>query len=120
MAPDARSLLARQHVYKRPHPLQFHVVLVERLEIDGFVGRHDEVGGAVFLDRHDAQDAFERERAANGQWFRPAGKVRRFGQLFEHEQLLDVARLDALHVATVVDVLQHNPSCRLRWIDQRR
>ena len=54
MAADAAADLARHVVHEGALGLHRHVVLVERLEEDVRVGRHEEVGRAVLLDRHDA------------------------------------------------------------------
>ena len=46
--------LARRVVHIRPLALDFPEVLVQRLEEDGAIGRHEEMGGPVGLDGHDA------------------------------------------------------------------
>ena len=54
MTADAGAGLARHVIHERPLGLHGQVVLVERLEEDVRVGRHQEVGAAVRFDRDDA------------------------------------------------------------------
>ena len=106
VAADAAGRLARLHRGETLHPLDRQVVLVQGDEEQRPQGRHLEVGRAVGLDRHGAQDALQGERAADAQRLLAAGEIGRLGQLFQHEQLLDLAAADACHVAAGVDVGQ--------------
>ena len=107
VAADATGRLAGLHGQEALHALDGQVVLVQRHEEEAAQGGQFEVSGAVRLDRHGADDAFQREGAAVADRLHAAGVVDGHGQGFEHQQLLDLAPLDAVHVAAVVDVGQH-------------
>ncbi len=55
-------------------------------------GGQFDVGRAVLLDRHGAQDSLECEGSAVGQRVHAAGEVDRLWQGLQDQQLLDVAR----------------------------
>ena len=103
---DAAGRLARLHRHEALHPLDGHVVFVQRDEKDRPHGRHLKIGRPVRLDRDRPQDALQREGTADGQRFLPAGEVGRFGQLLQHQQLLDLAAPETLHVPPFVNVRQ--------------
>jgi len=90
------------------HPLDRHAAFVERDEIDRAQSRNFERSRPVGLDRNGPQDPAQRDVSAviTGQSVFAA----RLGQVFQHQQLLDRARLDPGHVAATVDVGQHQLS----------
>ena len=71
---------ARLHGRETLHAFDGHVVFVQGHEEHGPQGRQLERGRAVGLDRHRAQHALQRERAAVGQRVHAAGEVDRLGQ----------------------------------------
>lgn len=81
-------------------------MFVEQRDVDAAQRRDLKVSGAVFLDRHRAEDALERGGAAvaNG---RTAATmiVGGLGQILHDEELLDLAAFQACHVAARVNVL---------------
>jgi len=87
------------------HPLDRHTAFVERDEIDRTQRRNLERSRPVGLDRNGPQDPAQSNVSAvvTGQSVFAA----RLGQVFQHQQLLDRARLDPGHVAAAVDVGQH-------------
>ena len=106
VAADAAQRLAGLDRREALHPLDRQVVLVQGDEEQAPQRRHFEVGRAVGFDRHRAEHPLQGERAAVAQRVHAAGEVDRLGQAFQHQQLLDLARLDAGHVAAVVDVVR--------------
>jgi len=104
---DAGRCFARLDGHETLHPLDRHFVLVQGHEEQRPQGRRLEIGRAIGLDRHGAQDALQRERAADRQRLRTAGEIDGLGQLLQHQQLLDFAPLNARHVAARVDVREH-------------
>jgi len=64
-------------------------------------------GRPVRLDGHGAHDPRQGEGAADGERLHAAGEVHGLGDLFEDQQLLDLAPLDSRHVPPLVYVRQH-------------
>ena len=61
VAADAGAGRARRGLHEGPHALDQPPFGVERLEVDRPAGRHLEVGRAVLLDGHDAQEVLDAE-----------------------------------------------------------
>src|ERR1035441_10675187 len=95
VAADATGRFAGLHGQKALHALDGQVVLVQRYEEEATQRRQFEVSRAVFLHRHNADDALQREGAAVADWLHAAGVVDGHRQRFEHEELLDLAALHA-------------------------
>ena len=53
------SCLARLERHVAPHAVQFHVVFIEGLKVDGRIDGQRKMGGAVVFDRHSAEHAFQ-------------------------------------------------------------
>ena len=101
MAADARRFLAGLDVGRRAHRLVGEAVLVERLEEDRFVRRHDEPRGAVGFHRHGAEDG-ARVLLARDADARRVDDIRCLREDLDDAQFLDRA---ARHVAeSLVDV----------------
>ena len=111
VAAHASGRLAGPHDRAAPHRLDHHPPLVQELEIDERVGGHGEVGTAVGLDRHGAQDALVVEvvpghagrLGAGAAVPRQPGPEPFFGR-FDHAQRLDRAPLDPFHGSASIDV----------------
>jgi len=110
VAADTGKGLAGHQVRKALHALDRKVVGIERDEEERAAGRREKRGTAVLLDRHGAQNPFQVEGARPRGEIHATAEVDGFGQRFEHEQLLDVTAFDAFHVASLVDVEQHELS----------
>jgi len=68
VAANAPADFARLEVHERTHPLEFHVVLVERLEKHAAAGRNREVGRTILFDGDDAvEDGHEDVRPQESQ-----------------------------------------------------
>ena len=106
VATHTAGRFAGLHSNEALHAFDREIVFVEGYEEQRPERRDFEEGRTIFLDRHRSQDTGQRERAAHADRFKAAGTVQRHGQLFQHQQLLDFAALDAFHVAAVVDVGQ--------------
>ena len=107
VAADATRRLAGLDGEEALHALDGKVVLVQRDEEEAAQGGQFEVGRAVRLDRHRADDPLEREGAAVADRLHAAGVVDRHGQRSSTSSFLISPRLHAGHVAAVVDVGQH-------------
>ena len=106
VAARAGAHLAGRVIHVRPLALDFAEVLVQGLEEDAAVGRHDEVGRAVLFDGHDAplharpQGGLPTGTAQRRPPAPAGGPVTR--QRLVDAQPLDFPRLDPLHA--LVDV----------------
>ena len=107
---DATERLARLDRQEAMHSFDGQVVGVQSHEEQASHGRDFEVGRAVRLDGHRAEDSFEREGPAVAERVHPAGVVDGLGQRFQDEQLLDLAGGHAGHVAPHVHVGKHELS----------
>ena len=111
MATDAAGPFARLHKRAAAHGLNHHAILVEELEIDELLRRHREIGRAVGLDRHGAEDAFILQAVpvharggvalADPFSMRPRPLLRRF----DHAEALYGAALRAVQVGALIDIL---------------
>ena len=120
VAADATNYFARLRRGETLHSFDSEFVLVQRDEKDAAHGWDFQVSGAVFLDRHGAEDVFEGESAAVADGFHTAGEMNRHGQTFQYEQLLDFARFDPVHISALVNIGQNHSPARLRQIEVRR
>ena len=115
MAADTACRLTGHQREEALHPLHRQIAVVQSHEEQASQCRQFGVGGAIRLDRDGAQDAFQGESASVAERFHPSGVVHRFRECLQHEQLLDLTRLHALHVASLQDVRHQDATGRL-WL----
>ena len=92
VAAHAAGVFARLDGEEALHAFDGKVVLVERDEEEAAQRRQFDVGRAVRLDGHSAQDAFEGEGAAVADGVHAARVMDGHGQGLQDQQLLDLAR----------------------------
>jgi len=119
VAADAGYCFAGFDGAEAVHVFDGHVVGVEGDEEEASHGGDFEVGGAVGLDRDGAENAFEREGAAECHGDHFAGVVDGLGEAVEDEELFDLAALEAGHVAAFVDVGEDERAGGLGEVDTR-
>ena len=103
---DASGRFARLDSQETLHPLDGHVMLVQRHEEQPAQGGQLHISRPVFLDRHGPQDSLQGERPAIRQRIHAAGVVDGFGKTLQDQQLLDFTALDALHISATIDIHQ--------------
>ena len=126
VAADAAGLLARPRDRAAPHRLHEHALLVEQLEVDELVGRHGEVGAAVGLDGHGAEDGLVVEvvpgharRLLPGAAVPAGPRPEAFLGRLDDAELLDRAPLDLVHARALIHVGHVEVAFRLAEIDAR-
>ena len=102
------------------HAFHGDILRIERYEEHAPQRRGVKARRAIRLHRHRAEDAFQRECPAVTQRLHAAGEVDRLGQRFQHEELLNLARLHAGHVSPVIDVDENEAAGDFRQVDARR
>jgi len=123
VAPDAGRALARHDGRERVHALDAMPLGVHRHKQDAAQRRQLEIRAPLLGDRHGAEQALHRERAAGRHLGHGAGIVDRLRQDLVDEQVLDRPRLDRAHLAALVDVHQRQRAvvrARVRLVGEHR
>ena len=113
VAADAADRLAWLHGQEALHPFDGEAVLIEGGQDESPHGRHFQAGRPVGLHRYRSQDSIQIEGVIEAVGIGLAAEIDRLRQRLHDEQLLDLTAFDPVHVASLIDVGEHQDAGRL-------